>query len=208
MYIVTLEGLPHAARTHLLRLLASKCPSWHLLDVPQDTFGAAQWASSTSWAGHCVFAALMHKLSALSRRTPTRPPVMLLSAPWYEHVPAHLHTKALLRDMTHELIAKLDCRVDGHVLVMLQVPHNEAFEHMVCSCNPYWNTFSWGDVAAHEDCIGRHLCELATNESGEGHPFPHRVVRVACPAFVEEDEVTCRCIVSKIKAAVEAFSAV
>lgn len=191
MHLVTLEGLPHAGRCRVLRALAFLSPDW----VPVGLAGHS-WATPSCSATHALFATLMRKTRAVADLAEQRGTV-LLSAPWFEHLPRSPCARGLLRDMTLELAQHLGCSVRLHLMVFLGLPHDEAFEQMVCSSNPYWNNHSLADVADAESRILEQACRP------EGHPFPFATVQVACPPFVEENEVAALSVARTILDAVQ-----
>lgn len=198
MILVTLEGLPHSGKSCILRNLVHQRPGWTALNVAPDGPSAV-----TSRMAHTLFAALMRKARAVGRQE-THHPVVLLNAPWYEHLPRHPAMWALLTDMTHELACHLGCRVDVHAMFVLRVPHDETFEQMVCCGNPFWNTTSLKDVHTAQRVIARHLDDLPTSLA---HPFPCRTFHIPCPPFFEENEIVVRDITRRILEAVEALRA-
>lgn len=189
MYLVTLEGLPHAGRCRILRALASLRPDWSAVGLAGNG-----WSTPSCSATHALFATLLRKTRAVAGLA-EHPGVVLLGAPWFEHLPRGPCVQALARDMTLELARGLGCRVRLHVLVTLAVPHDEAFEQMVCSGNPYWNGHALADVEAAEARV-----------LDQPRPFPSVTARVECPPFVEENEVVAhgvaRAIVDAVQAAI------
>lgn len=200
MYLVTLEGLPHAGRACILRQLAHQRPGWTALDVKPDPATACSWASSECRANHALFAALACKMRALGGGgDDTVGKIVLLNTPWFEHMPRHQSVLSLASDMTHELVARLGVEVRAHIMIMLGVPHDETFEQIVCYGNPYWNTTSLADVVATQGAITQHL--LRAQAGTAGHPFTCATYQVHCPPFFEENEV----VVKGIKAEVINF---
>jgi len=218
MILVTLEGLPHSGKSCILRNLVQQRPGWVALNVAPEGPSVV-----TSRVAHTLFAALMRKVRAVCRTsTAASGDVVLLNAPWFEHLPRHTCMWHLLSDMTHELTACLGCRVDVHAMFVLHVPHDETFEQMVCCGNPFWNSTSLADVHAAQDIISQHLEGLArcapppsqhsqhsqqTQLTQLTHPFPCRTFAIECPAFFEENEVLVQDITRRIVEAVEAIKA-
>ena len=198
MILLTLEGLPHSGKSCILRHLVHLRPGWTTLNVAPEGPPA-----SGPRVAHMMFAALIRKARAVSR-APARPSVVLLNTPWFEHMPRQRCTWALLTDMTHELAGALGCRVGVHAMCVLQVPHDETFEQMVCCGNPFWNGTSLADVLAAQRIIARHVDSLEGPASG-AHPFPSRVFHVDCPPFFDENEVVVRDIAARIAGEVDAL---
>ena len=188
MYLVTLEGLPHAGRCRILRALASARPDW----APVGLAAGNGWSTPSCRATHVLFATLLRKMRAVAGAAEERGGVALLGVPWFEHLPRSPCVQALAQDMTLQLVRCLGCSVRLHVMVLLGLSHDEAFEQMVCSGNPYWNNHSLVDVAAAESCV--------LEQTG---PFPSVVVRVQCPPFVEENEVVVADVAREIADAVQ-----
>lgn len=159
------------------------------MNVSPDPAAACSWASSACRTSHALFASVMRKIQALGGK---QHKVVLLNSPWLEHLPRHQPLWSLLDDMTHELVDRLDCHVDMHVMVMLHVPHDETFEQMVCCGNAYWNGTSLADVAAAQSIIAQHLRSAAAGTVS--HPFPCVTYTIQCPPFFEENEVVAQAI--------------
>ena len=205
MLLVTLEGLPHAGRACVLRQLMHLRPGWAAINVSPDPATACAWASAECRASHAQFASLMRKLHCLSRCGPEAR-VVLLSSPWFEHLTCHPAVRALAAELTAELVARLGCRVRKHLMVMLDVPHDETFEQMVCCGNPSWNATSLADLRGAHTAIARGM--HVARDGGGAHPFPCETCTVHCPAFFDENEVVARGITRTIVAAVERAAAV
>lgn len=211
MILVTLEGLPHSGKSCILRSLVHQRPGWVAMNVAPEGPSAV-----TSRVAHTLFAALMRKVRAICRTsTWASGDVVLLNAPWFEHLPRHGCVWHLLSDMTRELTACMGCRVDTHAMFVLHVPHDETFEQMVCCSNPIWNSTSLADVRATQTIISQHLESLASRApplppsppSPRSHPFPCRSFAIECPAFFEENEVVVQDITRRIIEAVEGIRA-
>lgn len=200
MILVTLEGLPHSGRPSILRKLVAARPNW----VPRNV--TPEQVHQVRPAYH-LFAALMRKLTAVSTcSAASNGAVVLLNAPWLEHLPRHQFMWGLMTAMTRELVASLECRVRLHVMIMLHVPHDETFEQMVCCGNPYWNTTSLADVCAEQQRI-RDRLDLLNKSAGRAppmHPFPCKTYAVECPPFFEENEVDICAVADRILGLVDA----
>lgn len=199
MLLVSLEGLPHAGRSCILRNLTSRCPGWTALNVLPDPSAACCWASASTHMGHALFAALLRKVSAITKcgKLPGDA-VVLLNSPWYEHLPRHGTVWSLLADVTRALVSALGCgdTVHRHAMIMLHVPHDETFEQMVCCGNPYWNGTSLADLDAMHATVAGHLHGLSADPGG--HPFTCATFAIQCPAFFDENEVVASAITDRI----------
>lgn len=196
--LVTLEGLPHSGRTMILRHLTQARPEWAAINVAPDPGAACSWASSASRANHALFASILRKTKALCK---AREGVVLLNSPWFEHLPRHKTVWSLRSAVTRELVARVGCRVNKHVMIVLHVAHDETFEQLVCCGNPYWNGTSLADVAATQACIAQ---QVSTATAGTGdHPFACEAHTIHCPPFFEENEVVAGAITARIVSVVE-----
>lgn len=200
--LVTLEGLPHAVRSCVLRHLVRQCPDWDAVNVLPDPVASCAWASAACRSSHALFAALLRKVTALGRPRERGAGVLLLNSPWFEHAPRCRPVWDLLLDMTHELVRRCGSSVRVHVMAMLLVPPDETFEQIVCCGNPSWNATSLADVAAAQRGVAAQV-QRARDEPGS-HPFPCVTHTVQCPPFPEENEVVTAAIASAIAATVAA----
>lgn len=182
----------------ILRHLTQARPEWAAINVAPDPGAACSWASSASRANHALFASILRKTKALCK---AREGVVLLNSPWFEHLPRHKTVWSLRSAVTRELVARVGCRVNKHVMIVLHVAHDETFEQLVCCGNPYWNGTSLADVAATQACIAQ---QVSTATAGTGdHPFACEAHTIHCPPFFEENEVVAGAITARIVSVVE-----
>jgi hypothetical protein len=211
MLLVTLEGLPHAGRSAVLRHLVHARPDWAYVSVLPEPAATCSWPTAAARAGHALFASLLRKTKAVAAAQPpagraaAAARAILLSCPWLEHLPRSRPLWALRSAVTRELVARLGIRVHAHAMVVLHVPHDETFEQMVCCGNPYWNGTSLSDVAATQACIAQQAARA--QDGTADHPFPCAVCTVHCPPFFEENEVVARAITARILAFVDGLGA-
>ena len=212
MYLVTLEGLPHSGKCALLRSLLHQCPAWSTANVAPDPAAACTWASPSCRTHHALFASLLRKVLATSKAP--QDGVLLLNSPWFEHLPRTQEMWRLMADVTQLLVASVGCSVKAHIMILLQVPHDETFEQMVCCGNPFWNGTSLADVQHTQTRIAHHVTGVAGLtgaagglSSGTGHPFPCVAYTIRCPPFFEENEVVAQAIARDIIAMVTSVTA-
>ena len=184
--LVTLEGLPHTGRSAMLRILHRVRPAWIMANI--DTT-VSPWQS------------LMRKVSAIGSTTTMAagPRVVVLSAPWFEHVPQHPAALRLLRRLTTELIGVTDTLVALHVMVHLRASHDESFEQMVASGNAAYNNTTLNDLRSLQVCIAQEMLDAPTH-----HPFPSTSYTLTCPPFFDDNEATLNSLATDVINIVEA----
>ena len=204
MYLLTLEGLPHSGRCAVLRALAKQCPHWATLNAAAAPANTCSWASSDGRAHHALFASLIRKLQAVSSLGCGNEPaggVVLLSNPWFEHLPRHPAMWRLMSELTKEAVRCLACPVRQHIMVLIHVSGDETFEQMVCCGSALWNGTSLADVHATQVHITQQMHEPSY------HPFPAVTYTIHCPPFFEENEIVLQGIVQDIKNIVTTLTA-
>ena len=199
--LVSLEGLPHTGRDKVIRHLASKTEDIAVLDVPIASAAAngGTWTAAASQANYALFSSLLHKLRKVAS---AKEPVSLLTTPWFEHMPRHPAIWNLVASATRALVDAYGIDVSAHIMVLLHTPHDETFEQLVCSGNPFWNSTSLADVQFEQIHIAQMMHDVASR-----HPFPCVAYTIHCPPFFEENEVIVNSIVSDIQKIVKAVNA-
>jgi hypothetical protein len=200
--LVSLEGLPHTGRDKVVRHLASGVAGFAVLDVPlaSTATNGGTWTCAASQANYALFASLLYKLRKVAVADPD---VSLLTTPWFEHMPRHPAIWTLVASATQALVRACGVQVSAHIMVLLHASHDETFEQIVCSGNPFWNSTSLGDVQTEQIHIAQMMHDVASK-----HPFPCIAYTIHCPPFFEENEVVVSSIASDIHKIVQTVTTV
>ena len=193
MLLVTLEGLPHSGRDAVLHQLRRERPAWTFANAAPDPWSASPAAAWRVWHG------LLRKVRALGAAGKTD--VLVLSAPWFEHVPRHPAVCKLVRAMTRELVAAMGAAVEAHVMVHLLTPRDESFEQMVCSGGTAHNGTTLEDLGCEQVRVAQEMLDAPTH-----HPFPCAAFTLHCPPFFDDNEVTLAAIARDVRLIVDAVS--
>lgn len=196
MHLLTIEGLPHIGRSAILSAMIRLRPEWVFENATDDAQVHSSWASDVSRRTFLVFQSLVRKVTAMKKNGGNA--VVVLGTPWFEHLPRHAALLDLEENLTKELVHLFGCHVTTHTMVMLHAPHDETFEHMVCSSDPSWNTTSLHDV-----CHGQEIIAKRVSLAASSHPFPCVVHTIQCPAFFDDNEVVLQSIARRIITMVE-----
>ena len=197
MLLVTLEGLPHSGRDAVLHTLRRERPAWTFANTPPDPWSASPAAAWRIWHG------LLRKVRAVGAGG--KADVLVLSAPWFEHVPRHPAVCKLARAMTAELVTTLTAaagvKVAAHVMVHLLTPRDESFEQMVCSGATAHNATTLEDLRCEQVRVAQELLDAPTH-----HPFPCAAFTLPCPPFFDDNEVTLAAIARDVRLLVDAVA--
>ena len=199
MLLVTLEGLPHSGREAVMQTLRRQRPGWTFANTPPDPWSASPAAGWRVWHG------LLRKVRAVSGHGNTDDganAVVVLGAPWFEHVPRHPAVCRLVRAMTDELVKTLGVEdVSTHIMVHLVTPRNESFEQMVCSGGTAHNGTTLDDLRCEQVRVAHEMLHAPSH-----HPFPCAAYTLHCPPFFDDNEVSLDAIARQVMLIVEAVS--
>jgi hypothetical protein len=178
-WVVSLEGLAVPARAAILKSLQTRL-GFALLE-------------SDARSCHPLHQ-LLHRVRSLAR---VSRPGAVWSGSWLFDVPDEPAMRALHRDLSRELAARLlpAAQTTRHILVVLDADPDEAFE-----------TLMGADVPACQNA--REVClqdlreakaKLARNAAeADVSPFETRIVHVSCPAFAADNAVTLGAICDRV----------